>query len=88
VLSGRVQLDLRKVEPDRARSRLSCLATLPDGVRVEILVGALAANMPACRVLADEAVRLDIDIVGESRAVQFWLEFCREPDTLASPWQT
>jgi hypothetical protein len=80
MLSGKVRIDLVKVEPDRARSRLACLASLPDGVRCEVIVGALAANMPACRVLADEADRLDIDVVGEARAVQFWLEAARDPD--------
>lgn len=86
MLSGRVQIDLRKIDPDRMRLRLACLGSLPDGVRVEILVGALAVEPNAARVLADDSERLDIDIVGEPFAVQHWLEFVREPDMLVSPW--
>lgn len=86
MLSGRVQIDLRKVEPDRMRLRLGCLGSLPDGVRVEVLVGALAVEANAARVLADDSERLDIDVVGEPFAVQRWLEFVRDPDTLGSPW--
>lgn len=86
MLSGRVCVDLRESEPDRAPARLACLATLPPGVRVDVLVGPLKANPGACRTLAAHAQRLDVDIVGQPRAVIEWLQLVREPDVLA--WNT
>lgn len=53
MLSDRVQIDLHKVDPDRMRRRLAFLSSLPDGVRCEILVGALAVEANAARSRSD-----------------------------------
>lgn len=86
MLSGRVLVDLRKVEPDRARHRVTVLATLPDGVRVDVVVGSLGANLDVVRLLTEQTDRLDIDILGEPYAVETWIKYIRDPDVLVAPY--
>jgi hypothetical protein len=80
----RVLLDLRAVDPERARLRVcTALERLPDGARVDVVVGPLAANPDAARVLADHIDRLDISILGEPYSVPNWLDVIRNPDVLS-----
>lgn len=84
MLSGRCLLDLRDANPERARRRVhSALNALPDGARVDVVVGPLAANPDAARVLADHVDRLDISIVGDPYSVPSWLDLIRNPDVLS-----
>ena len=76
-VSGVLHIDLRDVEPDRARHRLACLPRLPSGVRVVVNIGTLAVNVPAVVAMQAEGRRLSYEIWGSDYAVPRWIEALR-----------
>jgi len=81
-VTGTVYLDLRDVAADRQRRRVAVLAAAPDGARVVILVGSLAVQPDAARLLKEQSARLRLDIHGEEYAVRRWLDALRGDDML------
>jgi hypothetical protein len=71
-LGGVAYFDLTPVPPDRWRHRLSSLRLVPPGARVVVVVGALAVEPEAARLLAEHAGRVSIEVWGEPTNVQRW----------------
>lgn len=85
VITGSVRCDLTAVREDRHRQRVAAvLANAPDGVRLVLIVGALAPGMPAFNLLLQHTDRLCIEIQGEPCAVRQWVEGLRSGDILAA----
>ncbi len=80
-VTGTVYLDLREVAPDRQRRRVAVLAAAPDGARV-VVVGSLAVQPDAARMLKEQSARLRLDIHGEEYAVRRWLDALRGDDMM------
>ncbi len=85
MITGSVRCDLTAIREDRHRQRVAAvLANAPDGVRLILIVGALAPSMPAFDLLLQHADRLCVDVQGEPRAVRQWVEGLRSGDILAA----
>lgn len=81
-VTGTVLVDLRGVPRDRLRHRVDALRQASNGARVALIVGALAVEPEAVRVLREHADRLDIEVAGEAYAVRQWVDAVRTGDTL------
>jgi len=85
MITGTLLVDLRDVDPDRARHRFGQLHLAPDGARVIVIVGALAVNGTVVSYLHEPELhrattpvqRLDFEIQGEPHAVRRWVEAVR-----------
>jgi hypothetical protein len=77
MLSGSVVYDLTDLPRDRMRNRLSSLPEVPNGARVVVMVGALAPEPTAVRVLAEHESRLLLDVQGMPSSVRRWLDAVR-----------
>jgi hypothetical protein len=82
MIYGTVLIDVRDIPPDRAYRRTTGLSEAPDGVRVVVIVGALAVDPHTVRLIAEHAARLEIEVQGEALAVRRWVEALREPGLL------
>lgn len=82
-VTGTVLVDLRDVSRNRLRHRADALRQAPNGARAVVVVGALAVEPEAVRVLREHVDRLElVDVQGEARAVRQWLDALRAGDTL------
>lgn len=82
-ICGTVLVDLRDVPRDRQRHRADALRLAPDGARVVVVVGALAVEPGAVRVLVEHGARLDVlEVQGEPGAVLEWVNALRFDPTL------
>jgi hypothetical protein len=81
-VTGTVRIDLTHVPRDRQRHRAAALVQAPDGAAVELIVGALAVEPEALRVLREHRDRLRLDVHGEPHAVRRWLDALRRADDL------
>jgi hypothetical protein len=76
-VSGTVRLDLTDVPSQKQRHRVAALGEAPTGCRVVVIVGPLAVNPDAARIIRDHAHRLHLDVQGEPYAVRRWVEALR-----------
>ena len=78
-VTGVVRVDLTDVAEDRQRSRVGALATAPEGVTVEVIVGALRVNPDAARLLRQFTGECHLHVVvkGESFSVSRWVSALR-----------
>lgn len=84
-VTGTVLVDLRGVPRDRLRHRANALDRAPNGARAVVIVGALAVEPEAVRVLREHTDRLDrLDVQGEPDAVRQWVNALRFDPTLGS----
>ncbi len=81
-VTGTVRVDLTDVPRERQRHRAAALGGAPTGARVVLLVGALAVEPDAVRVVRDHADRLHVDVQGTVAAVQRWVGAIRTGDML------
>ncbi len=85
MITGSVLIDLRDAEPESAHRRLAGLYNAPDGVRVVVLVGALAPDPRVVDLLhRDHLHRLNLEVWGEPWQVPRWLTALRTGDLLTS----
>ena len=82
MLTGAVLVDLRDVRRDRQRHRAAALGQAPDGCRALVIVGALAPEPEAVRVVREHVDRLTVEVLGEAHAVRGWLDALRQGETL------
>lgn len=73
-VSGRILVALDGVPRDHLRHRADDLRQAPDGARVVLIVGALAVEPEAVRVLLEHVDRLHIDVWGERYAMDQWVD--------------
>lgn len=86
VITGTVRLDFAAARDDRRRQRVAAaLSEAPNGARLILIVGALAAvDYTALDLLLQHTDRLHIDVQGEARAVRAWVDALRSGDILAA----
>lgn len=83
MITGTVRVDLTTVPRERQRHRASALGQAPNGARCVLIVGALAVEPEAVRVLREHVGRLElVDVQGEAHAVVAWIDAVRTGDTL------
>jgi len=82
MITGTVRVDLTDVDPTRQRHRAAAVEAAPDGARVVVVVAALTVEPATARLLRDHAHRLSIDVQGQPRAVQRWVDALRTGDVL------
>ena len=80
-VSAAVLIDLRDLDPNRARLRFG-LHAVPDNARVVVVVGSLFVNVPVIDVMRREGNRIRWEIQGEPYAVQQWCDALRAASPL------
>ena len=71
---GTVLIDLRDAKRNNMYRRVASLPTLPDGLHVHLVVGALAVDPRTLWLLREHADRLHVNVLGAEAAVPQWLE--------------